>query len=293
MKFKIRCSALGAIMNSSNELSLGQEAKMFELRTRANDPNGKPLTPTMEKTLKDLEYRYFNPELGAGAKAYLEQWFIEQKYGRRKEVISNVLSKGTECEEEAIGLLESFTSKRGFFKNSKQFANDYLTGEPDLIPPFEPLAVWDIKNAFDMFSYFKASREDPLRTSKGFTDYGWQGIGYLILTGRRVFHLAYCLINTPEWIINDEQRRAWFKLNPDVSDLVKERVEASIAKNHTFDDVPIYERVSISRMSFSEAEMQELKTKIQKRVELCQEYIDQLEELFNVKKEQWLKTQKK
>lgn len=241
--FRIRCSALGDIMT--------------EPRLKSDKDAG---------------------NLSETAKSYLDKWFIETVYGRRRHVTSKEMEKGVECEEEAISLVQSkFPSDGILIKNKTRFTEAYLTGEPDLI---HKSGVTDTKVSWDVETYFKSGVSDySLFTKSGkLTAYGYQGVGYLILTGKRRFNLAYCLVNTPDWQIEGQIRSAWFNKNPAMTEEDFESVAEEIEKGMRFDDIHPSERVTILSVEASDAKIEELYGQIEEKHAKCVEYLIELTE---------------
>jgi hypothetical protein len=89
------------------------------------------------------------------------------------------------------------------------------------------------------------------------------------LTGKQESILAYCLINTPFQMVEDEIRRAHWKFN-----LIEENTELrkEVESKHIFDHIPEHKRVKYWFIRRDEAVIE----KIKERVELCREYYNLL-----------------
>ena len=111
-------------------------------------------------------------------------------------------------------------------KNEEMFGNDMITGTPDI----NDEKLIDIKSSWD-FSTFPMHSNDI--TSK---DYYWQMQGYMELTGHKESTLAYCLVDTPQNLIEDEVRRVKWQLGF-IDDLDPE-LEAEIYNRHQYNDLP-------------------------------------------------------
>jgi len=144
--FKCRCSAIGDIMT--------------------NDRSGK--------------------QMGETAKSFLKDWVREQVYGFRKEVKSKYLEKGTLLEDEAIRFYVKEKGVGFMLKNEDQFANEFFTGEPDVIDEF----VYDFKNSWDAYTF-------PLFDDEPDKGYHAQLQGYMHLTGVEKAKLVHVLLPTP------------------------------------------------------------------------------------------------
>ena len=189
-EFKIRCSAIGQIMTNPRSKS--------EL-------------------------------LSQTAKTYCETWLKEQIYGRRKEIYNKYLQKGLDMENEAIALVEDHYNYDFLIKNEKHFANNFLTGTPDLILPD---CIRDTKCSWDCFTF-------PLFESKLDKGYYWQMQGYMALVGRDVAYVDYVLVDTPEEL--DSNAESYRMIDVDY------RVKSFKVERNDTDIKAITERVKLCR----------------------------------------------
>ena len=86
---------------------------------------GNIMTEPKEKAAKDAG------ELSKTAKTHLKNVYIQEKYGREKDIVTKQMQKGIEVEEESITLLSRF-QKKMLVKNEERLNNDYITGLPDI-----------------------------------------------------------------------------------------------------------------------------------------------------------------
>jgi hypothetical protein len=94
-------------------------------------------------------------------------------------------------------------------------------------------------------------------------------MGYMWLTGKKNALISYCLINTPEEIVNDEIRRtAWGKYEIEPS----EETIRDVVALHSFDHIPKDRRVKAFHVEFNEGVVNEMKT----RIEHCRIYFNEL-----------------
>lgn len=197
--------------------------------------------------------------LGETAKTLIREIWIADKYKRKKIVTAKQMTKGILCEEEILSLYTKHTGKL-IVKNETRLENDWIKGYPDA---FTSDAVVEVKTPYDIFSFFDAEITK---------DYEWQILGYMMLMGKDYGHLFYGLVNTPEELILDEQRRLWYAYNQNDEDPRYQREYAQIKANHTFDDIPANERVkmfTIERDKEKEAQMIE-------RIEIARDYYNKL-----------------
>lgn len=178
--------------------------------------------------------------LSETVKTWLTEIYILKKYGREKDISNKYIEKGLGCEEDSITLYSRI--KKAFFKkNTERINNDYLTGEVDLFTGKsirEAKEIIDTKTSWDIYSFFKNKLE------KLKPQYFYQAHGYMALTGAESATVAFCLVNTPESMIEDEKRRLWYKLGGDKADprIYKEACEL-LDVSMRFDDIPLKERL--------------------------------------------------
>jgi|SRR5690625_336646 len=190
---------------------------------------------------------------------YLAQLYIEQKYGREKEIESKYLKKGTQVEEDSMTLYSRY-EKKLFIKNEEHLQNDFLTGTPDII---HKGVVHDIKSSWDIFTFF-ANKGKEMNS-----DYYWQLMGYMALTGAKKARLAYCLVNTPIGLIEQEKRSLHYKTGLDEDDPVFQEACREIEKLCVYDDIPVDERVIVQDLERDEEAIQA----IYERVVECREWM--------------------
>lgn len=203
--------------------------------------------------------------LSETAKTYIQDLFKERELGIFKDFSSRYTDKGIENEDQAIQMASEVLNWEFVTKNETRFNNEWLTGEPDILTK---TLLADIKcswngSTFPMF-------DDKLKNK----DYYWQLQGYMMLTDTPQAELVYCLTNTPFQIVEDEVRRAHWKLNLIDEDLdVREAVQAS----HNFDHIPNELRVKRFIVEKDEQAFE----KIKEKVKLAREYYESLRTIFN------------
>ena len=198
--------------------------------------------------------------LSQTAKSYVEEIVLKEKYGIRKEFSSRYTDKGNEVEDLSIALVNDVLNYKFIYKNDEHFTNDWITGTPD-VNTDEVLI--DVKSSWDASTFPFFETELPNK------DYYYQLQGYMWLTGKMESVLAYCLIDTPLEMVEDEVRRAHWKLHLiDESKELRQEVESK----HKFSHIPKNRRVKYWFVQKDESVIEQIK----ERVELCREYYNLL-----------------
>jgi hypothetical protein len=198
--------------------------------------------------------------LSQTAKTYVEELAKEHLFGIKKVFKSRYTDKGNEVEEQAIELTEDVLGFEFLTKNENYYQNDYIKGTPDIITTS---LVIDVKSSWsgDTFPFFETELPNK--------DYYYQVMGYMWLTGKKNALISYCLINTPEEIVNDEIRRtAWGKYEIEPS----EETIRDVVALHSFDHIPKDRRVKAFHVEYNEGVVNEMKT----RIEHCRIYFNEL-----------------
>ena len=176
-------------------------------------------------------------------KTYLNELFIQEVYGVRKEVRTKYFEKGVFEEESGITLLnQTLHPGKLLLKNKERKSNEYIHGEADCIVDG---IVYDIKNAWDLFTFAKAGLSH---------DYYWQLVGYMMLWELDKARLFYCLNNTPDHILIDEEKRLFWNnqhiyTTMESPDYLRACTELRIL--HNYDSMPVEERFKVWDVPFS------------------------------------------
>ena len=202
--------------------------------------------------------------LSKTAQKHLLEVYITEKYGRKRDIQTKQMRKGIEVEEESINLLSLYL-KKPFSKNEERFTNDYISGHPDIIDD----GIIDIKSSYDLWT-FLGNLPDKLDSL-----YYWQMQSYMWLTGKQKATIAYCLVNTPDSIV--EQEKYYLLKNMDViseesPEFVREAMKLEL--NMRFDDIDIEERILMFNIDRSEDDI----LRIQHKVEKAREFLSEIEE---------------
>lgn len=142
-------------------------------------------------------------KLSKTAKTHLIQVYAREIWGVEKDLLTKQMSKGIQAEEEGITLL-SRIDKKLYVKNEDRKENEWISGHADILHGEE---VVDIKLSWDAFT-FLANLDDNVKD-----EYFYQLQGYMDLWGLNRARIAYCLVDTPESIRNDEKYRLLRKMD--------------------------------------------------------------------------------
>jgi len=188
----ISASGLHAIMGAPKEIDP-------DLMTPALD-EAKALTAAKRNAeQKQALADALDSTLSAGGKTYVRNLFKAQylDFNPRRDLQTVEIRKGLTLEGEAI----QFFADQYFVelkKNAKRFDIEIegvkLTGEPDLLPECDPFKdfVIDTKVVYSSITM-------PLWLEEAEkSEYYWQLLSYMLLTGRRKGIVAYTLLDTPE-----------------------------------------------------------------------------------------------
>lgn len=188
--------------------------------------------------------------LSETAKTALRELWIKESYGREKFDTSNKYTeKGIMCEPDAMDLIKQVTEKT-YFKNNKHLTNDFIQGTPDIVLPGE---VKDVKTSWSIWTFNNVDEESALKS------YYYQLLGYMWLTGSTKSELIYCLVNTPEEIMNDELYKLSFK-HPEINESDEQAAKYKV--NYIFDDIPAKERMKAFAIEFNQDDVELLKERI-------------------------------
>lgn len=258
--------------NTLNE----QKTKLDALDDRKKGmANGLKLIEKVERLsikVADLEKTKDDEPLSQTAKSYLKKYYAYLRYNKwsaNLEKGNKYTNKGKLGEKDSIQLL-SFLDDRFLCKNTERIANDFLTGEPDVIFSGVELYLYDAKTSWDIETFSENLGKDlnPL--------YWWQMQGYMALTGAKLGEVSYCLVNTPSVILEQEKYNLARRMdcvtteNPEYKE-----AEGELINNMTFDDIPPAER----RLKFIVERDDEAIARIYNKIPQCREYLAEIQDL--------------
>lgn len=144
------------------------------------------------------------PPAGGGlsetAKRFVEQMWLENKYGYREVLRNKYLSKGINMEEDSINLFSEVTGNF-YLKNTERKDNGVITGECDM---YNDTHIVDVKSSWSLKTFFQSDLSDI---------YEWQLRAYMELWNKDEAILAYCLLDATEDMIINEQQKSFYYYN--------------------------------------------------------------------------------
>jgi len=203
--------------------------------------------------------------LSKTAQKHLIDVYIAEKYGRRRDIQTKQMKKGIEAEQDSIDLLSMYL-KMPLKKNEERYKNDFITGLPDII---DNDRIIDIKSSYDLWT-FMSNIPDKLDSL-----YYWQMQSYMWLTNTSNATIAYCLVNTPDNIIQQEKYYLLKKMDvatEENPEFVRESMKIEL--NMTFDDISMDERILMFNVSRNEDDI----LRIQNKVLRARTFLEELEQ---------------
>ena len=191
--------------------------------------------------------------LGKTGESYLQQWYKEQLYGRRKFMTNKYVEKGLIMEDDSLDYIAEHLGYGMLVKNEEYFEDEYFTGTPDAILSDH---IIDVKNSFDCFTFPLFYNGVPNK------DYYWQAQIYMHLCDKESYKLIYTLMDTPEHLIEKD-----FKWN-NPNELEYEDFKKDYIYNHLSPELRI--------KTFEIKRNQEDIDKLISRVKESREYINKL-----------------
>lgn len=288
-KTLVRASSIYSIMASDRQktpmemwndacLELTKQKLAWEKLIKKHGPRGQQITDKIEKLemlIPILEEDKNKPlPFSPGCKTFLNSLYAQEKYGKfspSRERGNKYTHKGKAAEEAAIDLT-SRLDKRLYIKHEGRLENEFLCGHPDIIVPDletqEPVKIIDVKCPYDIESFFYVLGRDLI------PQYYWQIQGYMALTGAKTGEVHFCLVNTPDEIIEEEKYRLAKRLNAVTFESPDFKIaEKELINNLTFDDMPLEDR----RIKFIVERNDEDIQRIYDRVEMCRQYLTEIE----------------
>lgn len=188
-------------------------------------------------------------------KTHLMDCYVSAVFNRRNDITSKFLEKGIQVEELSIDLLSS-VNKEMYFKNEDRFSNDFIQGTPDIFTEDEGnKIVIDIKSSWDIYTFARSMEKENKM-------YYWQLQGYMWLTGATQATLSYCLVDTPEEIIQREIKRALYQSGVSENSESFLEYQKEMIAYFKYSDIPQNKRVHTKNYTFDKSAIESLKSRI-------------------------------
>lgn len=248
--FKARASALWDIMSDPKgktpmQSYIEQKEKVVDLKKRCEETKNKET-----KTYQKLEQRYIKAVadmveieehkddilLSKTCMNHLDEWIKEHYFGRRKQLKTNAIQKGVECENEAVFVLNKAlgtTYKKTLYKEGEKMENEWITGHED-IDGWDHTVDTKVCETFDTFPILKEWVD---------LSYWRQGQAYMRLKWEKYtkHYVAKVLVNSPAWQVKNKLWICYNNLakkyenNPEYIDEEYEQEAHEIFLNNVFD----------------------------------------------------------
>jgi hypothetical protein len=155
-------------------------------------------------------------------------------------------------------------------KNEERKENDFIMGTPDIVD--ERLGyIPDIKSSWDWNTFAKEwlnHKEGDLNK-----DYYWQIQGYMELFGFEKGSIVYCLIDTPDDLIEQELRKVAWDMGKKFEDAIFDedfmKLETELRFNRQFKLIPKEKRVIEFEIEKNNSDIERLYT----RIGQCREWL--------------------
>jgi hypothetical protein len=234
---------------------------------------GALMTEPREKAAKD------RGELSKSCQKELFKIYNLEKYGRKKDIVTKQMTKGTLVEPESIALLNKVEGKE-YIKNEEQLSNEWFTGHPDI---FIGEDIRKAKEVHDIKSSWELDTFTPKLVEEIDDAYNNQLQVYFDLTGSKEGSITYCLVNAPDMIIQNEMKNLLYNMNVISEESPEYRLAAAeLLNNMVFDDIDYRERV-IKQIVYRD---DELIAKMKSKVPVLRKYLAYIESLHIQGREQ-------
>ena len=134
-------------LEAMDQLNEKQRSNLSSLIEKRDEVKGLTSTQASEYS-KLIKLRDDPLELSKGAKTHLRKLRREIKFGRRKELKNQYLSKGVIKEEDAITFLTLWHGDY-FVNNKERVENKFFSGEVDVIEMYDTKCSWEMDSLPD------------------------------------------------------------------------------------------------------------------------------------------------
>lgn len=193
-------------------------------------------------------------KLSETAKSLVQAMWLKNEFGYEERVSTDDMLKGLLCEQESMQLAQDVLKGEFRARHRTPISNDYLIGTPDIVLKKED-AVEDIKTSSNLRTFVEAELTKL---------YFAQGQAYMALTGKRKYRLIYCLVKTPENIILNQKKKAYytFDCNEENEDYIKASMQID-HNNNLIDKLPKEKRVKVFDFDYDQSFVDNMYRKIE------------------------------
>lgn len=241
-----------------------QKIELLEAQEKKHLKSYATLVEKYDKTMADIRELVKVKdivELSETAKTHLIDVYVSTKYNRHDDIETRFMKKGTAVEKDSMTIYSAY-NKDYFVKNTEQLSNAYIKGTPDIWIK-KSKGIIELKSSWDAFTFFRNLGKEINKL------YYWQCQGYIDLTDSETARLAYCLVDTPEHLIDAEASRLRYKIPPSQ---LEEAIEL-IKKQLKFQDIPFRERIIEFQILRNDSDIQNG----YKRVDQGREFLQRLD----------------
>ena len=192
------------------------------------------------------------------AKTYLRDLWLQDTYGYKEPSTPSVeMLKGLMCEADSMSLVQDVLGGAFRVKNIVTYKKGSLIGTPDCILPD---AVEDIKTSWSLRTFYEADGTNSA--------YFWQAVGYMMLTGKSSYRLIYCLVPTPDELMQREINKLLnaYGKNTQHPHYIQ-AVEQLKRNNDLITSLPKEKRIKVFNFALSEADVTAVQNKLKKAEE--------------------------
>lgn len=201
--FLFRPHAIVKIMGGIPKPLTERQLETYQNLLERHNGEGKKLTVKQVETLGSLsEKKNAKCKLSDAAKKELVKIVFETLTKRSNKIKAKYLDKGIQQEDKSITTYSNVLDKL-LLKNKTRKTNDFFTGECDNAQD----KIRDIKTSWSFESF--PLMDEVIKNS----GYEWQLDCYMDLWQLKESELVYCLVDTPERLLNDELKRLDWKHN--------------------------------------------------------------------------------
>lgn len=266
--FLIHCSGIQSILTIPKGIRPLSDKEIATLSTiNLKDEKTEKEIGIVAHLTKKMEVAA-DPPLSKTAISYLTRRYGWEKYAKKtasKGIGIPYREKGNLLEQDAISLLSKL-DKISYQKSDSVKTNDFMLGKPDIVVPGS--TVIDVKVAWNLQTFLNVLNA-PLKSL-----YWYQMQGYLELYDLPVGYVCFCLMDTPEELIEKERIKLLNKfVIGETNREDYERNNESLDMALTYNNIPLKRRV----IRFKVTRSPEIIPMIQKKVVKCRAWLNEFE----------------